>query len=157
MRSVRVNSIGNVVIEDHVEIGACPCIDRGTLGETRIGRGSKLDNLIQIGHNATIGQNCLIAGQAGLAGTSKLGDRVVMEDNLGCRTTWRLAMTRVIWAQAGVASNVPAKQAVGSTPAVPMRDFLERAVQLKRLPSMQRQLKELQKTVADLQKELGKG
>jgi UDP-3-O-[3-hydroxymyristoyl] glucosamine N-acyltransferase len=63
----------------------------------------------------------------------------------------------VIWAQAGVVGNVPAKQAVGSTPAVPMRDFLVREVQLKRLPAMQRQLKELQKIVADLQKELGKG
>jgi UDP-3-O-[3-hydroxymyristoyl] glucosamine N-acyltransferase len=63
----------------------------------------------------------------------------------------------VIWSQAGVAGNVPAKQAVGSTPAMPLRDFLEREVQIRRLPTMQRQLKELQKAVADLQKELGKG
>ena len=69
---VRVNSIGNVVIEDHVEIGAGACIDRGTLGETRIGSGSKLDNLVQVGHNVTIGRNCLIAGLAGLAGSSKV-------------------------------------------------------------------------------------
>jgi UDP-3-O-[3-hydroxymyristoyl] glucosamine N-acyltransferase len=154
---VRVNSIGNVVIEDHVEIGAGTCIDRGTLGETRIGRGSKLDNLIQVGHNATIGRNCLIAGLAGLGGSSKVGDRVVMGGQSGLPDHMTVGDDAVIWAQAGVVGNVPAKQAVGSTPAVPMRAFLEREVQLKRLPAMQRQLKELQKAVADLQKELGKG
>jgi UDP-3-O-[3-hydroxymyristoyl] glucosamine N-acyltransferase len=154
---VRVNSIGNVVIEDHVEIGACTCIDRGTLGETRIGRGSKLDNLIQIAHNVTIGQNCLIAGQVGLAGTSKLGDRVVMGGQSGVPDHMVVGDDAVIWSQAGVAANVPAKQAVGSSPAMPLRDFLEREIHIKRLPTMLRQLKELQKAVADLQKELGKG
>jgi UDP-3-O-[3-hydroxymyristoyl] glucosamine N-acyltransferase len=151
---VRVNSIGNVVIEDHVEIGAGACIDRGTLGETRIGSGSKLDNLVQVGHNVTIGRNCLIAGLAGLAGSSKVGDRVVMGGQSGLPDHMEVGDDAVIWAQAGVAGNVPAKQAVGSTPAVPLREFLERQVQLKRLPTMQRQLKELQKAVEDLQKEL---
>lgn len=151
---VRVNSIGNVVIEDHVEIGAGACIDRGTLGETRIGSGSKLDNLVQVGHNVTIGRNCLIAGLAGLAGSSKVGDRVVMGGQSGLPDHMAVGDDAVIWAQAGVAGNVPAKQAVGSTPAVPLREFLERQVQLKRLPTMQRQLKELQKAVEDLQKEL---
>jgi UDP-3-O-[3-hydroxymyristoyl] glucosamine N-acyltransferase len=154
---VRVNSIGNVVIEDHVEIGAGTCVDRGTLGETRIGRGSKLDNLIQVGHNATIGRNCLIAGLAGLGGSSKVGDRVVMGGQAGLPDHMVVGDDAVIWAQAGVVGNVPAKQAVGSTPAMPLRDFLEREVQIKRLPAMQRQLKELQKAVAELQKELGKG
>jgi UDP-3-O-[3-hydroxymyristoyl] glucosamine N-acyltransferase len=154
---VRVNSIGNVVIEDHVEIGAATCIDRGTLGETRIGSGSKLDNLIQVGHNATIGRNCLIVALAGLGGSSKVGDRVVMGGQAGLPDHMVVGDDAVIWAQAGVVGNVPAKQAVGSTPAVPMREFLERQVQLKRLPAMQRQLKELQKAVEDLQKELGKG
>ena len=154
---VRVNSIGNVVIEDYVEIGASTCIDRGTLGETRIGSGSKLDNLIQVGHNATIGRNCLIVAMAGLGGSSKVGDRVVMGGQAGLPDHMVVGDDAVIWAQAGVVGNVPAKQAVGSTPAVPMREFLEREVQLRRLPAMQRQLKELQKAVEDLQKELGKG
>jgi UDP-3-O-[3-hydroxymyristoyl] glucosamine N-acyltransferase len=154
---VRVNSIGNVVIEDYVEIGAGTCIDRGTLGETRIGSGSKLDNLVQVGHNATIGRNCLIVAMAGLGGSSKVGDRVVLGGQAGLPDHMVVGDDAVIWAQAGVVGNVPAKQAVASTPAVPMRDFLEREVQLRRLPAMQRQLKELQKAVADLQKELGKG
>jgi UDP-3-O-[3-hydroxymyristoyl] glucosamine N-acyltransferase len=154
---VRVNSIGNVVIEDNVEIGAGTCVDRGTLGETRIGSGSKLDNLIQVGHNVTIGRNCLIAGQSGLAGSAKLGDRVVMGGQSGLPDHMKVGDDAVIWAQAGVVGDVPAKQAVGSTPAVPMRAFLEREVHLKRLPTMQRQLKELQKAVEELQKELGKG
>src|SRR6201985_2332491 len=152
---VRVNSIGNVVIEDRVEIGAGTCIDRGTLGETRIGSGTKLDNLIQIGHNASIGRNRLIVALSGLGGSSKVGDRVVMGGQSGLPDHMTVGDDAVIWAQAGVVGNVPAKQAVGSTPAVPMRDFLEREVHLKRLPTMQRQLKELQKAVADLQKKLG--
>src|ERR1700751_6139878 len=152
---VRVNSIGTVVIEDHVELGAGTCIDRGTLGETRIGSGTKLDNLIQIGHNATSGRNCLIVALSGLGGSSKVGDRVVMGGQSGLPDHMTVGDDAVIWAQAGGVGNVPAKQAVGSTPAVPMRDFLEREVQLKRLPAMQRQLKALQKAVADLQKKLG--
>jgi UDP-3-O-[3-hydroxymyristoyl] glucosamine N-acyltransferase len=68
---IRINSLGNVVIEDDVEIGAGTCIDRGTLGETRINRGTKLDNLIQVGHNAMIGGNCLIVSQVGIGGSSK--------------------------------------------------------------------------------------
>ena len=75
---VRINSIGNVVIEDNVEIGAGTCVDRGTLGETRVGRGTKLDNLVQVGHNVTIGTNCLIIAQVGLAGSSKVGHRAVI-------------------------------------------------------------------------------
>ena len=153
---VRVNSIGNVVIEDYVEIGAGTCIDRGTLGETRIGRGTKLDNLIQVGHNATIGRNCLIVALAGLGGSSKVGDRVVMGGQAGLPDHMVVGDDAVIWAQAGVVGHVPAKQAVASTPAIPMREFLEREVQIRRLPSIQRQLKELQKAVEELQKELGK-
>jgi len=151
---VRVNSIGNVVIEDHVEIGAGTCVDRGTLGETRIGSGTKLDNLIQVGHNATIGKNCLIVALAGLGGSSTVGDRVVMGGQSGLPDHMVVGDDAVVWAQAGVAGNVPAKQAVGSSPAIPLREFLEREVQIRRLPTMQRQLKELQKTVEELKKEL---
>jgi len=122
---VRVNSIGNVVIEDNVEIGACTCIDRGTLGETRIGKGSKLDNLIQIGHNVMVGRNCLIAGQAGLAGTSKLGDRVVMGGQSGVPDHMTVGDDAVIWSQAGVVGNVPDNKAFGSTRVLPLLFFLE--------------------------------
>jgi UDP-3-O-[3-hydroxymyristoyl] glucosamine N-acyltransferase len=151
---VRVNSIGNVVIEDDVEIGACTCVDRGTLGETRIGAGSKLDNLVQVGHNATVGKNCLIVALAGLGGSSKVGDRVVIGGQAGLPDHMKVGNDAVIWSQAGVVGDVPAKQAVGLTPAMPVRECLEREVQLKRLPSMYKQLKELQKTVRELEQEL---
>jgi UDP-3-O-[3-hydroxymyristoyl] glucosamine N-acyltransferase len=151
---VRVNSIGNVVIEDDVEIGACTCVDRGTLGETRIGAGSKLDNLVQVGHNATIGKNCLIVALAGLGGSSKVGDRVVIGGQAGLPDHMTVGNDAVIWSQAGVVGDVPAKQAVGLTPAMPVRECLEREVQLKRLPSMYKQLKQLQKTVTELEQEL---
>ena len=151
---VRVNSIGNVVIEDYVEIGAGSCVDRGTLGETRIGAGTKLDNLIQVGHNATIGKNCLIVALAGLGGSSTVGDRVVMGGQAGLPDHMSIGDDAIVWAQAGVVGNVPAKQAVGLTPAMPVRNCLERELHLKRLPGMYRQLKELQKAVASLEKEL---
>ena len=80
---VRVNSVGNVVIEDDVEIGAGSCLDRATLGETRVGRGSKLDNLVQVGHNVTIGTNCLIVAQVGLGGSANVGHRVVLGGQSG--------------------------------------------------------------------------
>jgi UDP-3-O-[3-hydroxymyristoyl] glucosamine N-acyltransferase len=125
---VRINSIGNVVIEDDVEIGSSTCIDRGTMGETRIGRGSKLDNLIQVGHNASIGQNCLVVALVGLGGSSQLGDRVVM----------------------GGQSGLPDHMSVGDD-SVPLRDALRREMSAKRLPRMFQELKKLKQRVAELE------
>jgi UDP-3-O-[3-hydroxymyristoyl] glucosamine N-acyltransferase len=148
---VRINSIGNVVIEDDVEIGSNTCVDRGTMGETRIGRGSKLDNLIQVGHNATIGQNCLVVALVGLGGSSQLGDRVVMGGQSGLPDHMTVGDDSVVYAQSGISENIPARNLVGGTPAVPLRDALRREMSAKRLPRMFQELKELKQRVAELE------
>jgi UDP-3-O-[3-hydroxymyristoyl] glucosamine N-acyltransferase len=148
---VRINSIGNVVIEDDVEIGAGTCVDRGTMGETRIGQGSKLDNLIQVGHNATIGRNCLVVAQVGLGGSSHLGDRAVMGGQSGLPDHTTVGDDSVVYAQSGISENIADRQLVGGTPALPLRDALRREMSIKRLPRMFQELKELKQRVAELE------
>jgi UDP-3-O-[3-hydroxymyristoyl] glucosamine N-acyltransferase len=152
---IRINSIGRVVIEDEVEIGAGTCIDRGTLGETRVGRGTKIDNLVQIGHNVVIGRNCLIVAQVGMAGSVNVGDRVVMGGQVGVADHITIGDDAVIVAQAGVTGNVPPRQTYVYAPAMPRRDFLQQQIHFKRLPRLNERVKELEQKVAELEKRLG--
>jgi UDP-3-O-[3-hydroxymyristoyl] glucosamine N-acyltransferase len=145
---VRVNSIGTVVIADDVEIGAGSCIDRATLGETRIGRATKIDNLVQIGHNCTIGENCLIAGTCGLSGSVTLGDRVSLGGGVGVSDHVSIGDDAVIVARSGVATSVPAKQVWGGYPAVPYRDATEQLFSARRVPRMLRDIDELKRRLA---------
>src|SRR6202162_2069034 len=131
---IRINSIGNVVIEDEVEIGVGTCVDRGSLGETGIGRGSKLDNLIQVGHNVTIGTNCLIVAQLGLGGSSKIGHRAVIGGQAGLPDHLTIGEDALIQAQAGITNHVPARGIVIGSPAESKRDFLEQQINIRRLP-----------------------
>jgi UDP-3-O-[3-hydroxymyristoyl] glucosamine N-acyltransferase len=144
---IRIHSLGNVVIEDDVEIGSGTCIDRGTLGETRIGRGSKLDNLIQVGHNVVTGSNCLIVSQVGLGGSSSVGDRVVIGGQSGLPDHVTVGDDAVIHARSGIIGPVPEKAAMMGIPAVPLRQFMDREVKTRRLPNL---IKELQRQVAAL-------
>lgn len=148
---IRINSLGNVVIEDDVEIGAGTCIDRGTLGETRIGRGTKLDNLIQIGHNATIGGNCLIVSQVGLGGSSKLGDRVVIGGQSGLPDHVTVGDDAVVHARSGIIGHVPARAAMMGVPALPLREFMEREVKMRRIPNL---IKDLKKQIESMKEKL---
>ena len=142
------------MIEDEVEIGAGTCIDRGTLGETRIGRGSKLDNLVQVGHNVTIGINCLIVGQVGLGGSSKVGHRAVVGGQAGLSDHLTIGDDALVQAQAGITNHVPPKSIVIGSPAEPKRRFLEQQVQIRRLPKIAGELKELKQQVAVLTEKL---
>ncbi|MBW0000962.1 MAG: UDP-3-O-(3-hydroxymyristoyl)glucosamine N-acyltransferase [Verrucomicrobia bacterium] len=151
---VRINSIGHVVIEDDVEIGANTCIDRGTLGETRIGKGTKLDNLVQVGHNVTVGENCLIVAQVGLGGSSKVGDRAVVGGQAGLPDHLSVGSDAVVHAQAGITNHVPERSVVIGAPAQPKRAFLEREVHLKRLPGMFKIVKDLQQRLERLEAQL---
>jgi UDP-3-O-[3-hydroxymyristoyl] glucosamine N-acyltransferase len=147
---VRINSIGNVIIEDDVEIGANTCIDRGTLGETRVCKSAKLDNLVQIGHNVTIGKNCLIVSQVGVGGSAKVGDRAVIGGQAGLPDHLNIGNDALVQPQAGVTKNVPERAIVIGSPAVPKREFLEREFALKRLPRLIAQVKELRAQVVSL-------
>jgi UDP-3-O-[3-hydroxymyristoyl] glucosamine N-acyltransferase len=154
-QKVRINSIGNVVIEDEVEIGAGTCIDRGTLGETKIGKGTKIDNLVQIGHNVTIGKNCLIVAQVGMGGSAKVGERVVMGPQAGLPDHMSIGDDAVVVAQAGLAGNVQARQTVVGTPAIPLREFLHQQMNIKRLSRLNQRVKQLEAKVAEMEKRLG--
>jgi UDP-3-O-[3-hydroxymyristoyl] glucosamine N-acyltransferase len=154
---IRINSVGHVVIEDDVEIGCATCIDRGTLGETRVGRGSKIDNLVQVGHNVTIGQNCLIVAQVGLGGSSVVGNRAVLGGQVGLPDHLTIGDDAVVHAQAGITNHVRERTVVIGSPAQPKRDFLEREVHLKRLPAIYKAIKELQRKVAELEKLIDEG
>jgi len=151
---IRINSIGNVVIEDDVEIGAGSCVDRGTLGETRVGKGSKLDNLVQVGHNVTIGRNCLIVAQVGLGGSSKVGHRAVVGGQVGLPDHMIIGDDALVMAQAGISKDIPPKGIVIGAPAVPKGQFLEQQYHIKRLPRTARELKELKQQVAALTEKL---
>lgn len=114
----KVRQMGNVVIEDDVEIGANSCVDRGTLGATRIGRGAKIDNLVQVGHNGQIGQRVLIAGQAGLAGSVVVGDDALIGGNAGLADHVHVGAGAKIAAKSGVIGNVPPGAIFAGYPAM---------------------------------------
>ncbi|MBV8211865.1 MAG: UDP-3-O-(3-hydroxymyristoyl)glucosamine N-acyltransferase [Verrucomicrobia bacterium] len=153
---VRINSIGHVVIEDDVEIGAGTCVDRGTLGETKIGRGTKIDNLVQIGHNVTVGRNCLIVAQVGMGGSAKVGERVVLGGQAGVPDHFTIGDDAVIVAQSGLPGDVPPRVTVIGSPAMPVREYLQQQMNFKRLPRLNQRVKELEAKVAELEKRLGR-
>ncbi len=150
---LRIPSLGRVVVEDDVEIGAGATIDRATLGETRIGRGCKIDNLVMIGHNCALGADCLIAAQTGIAGSCRIGARVVMGGQVGIADHVSVGDDAVLAASAGVAYDVPARVVMIDSPAVPYREFTLRYRAVARVQRMLRDLQELRQRVLRLERE----
>ncbi len=142
---------GKVVIEDCVEIGANCCIDRAKFGETIIGAGTKIDNLVQIAHNVVIGKCCFIVSQVGIAGSSKIGDGVVLAGQAGLVDNITLGDRVVVGPQAGVTSDVGSGGQVAGSPATDAREWLKVSILLKKLPEMNRQLKEFRKRIDKLE------
>ncbi len=130
---LKVPQIGRVIIQDDVEIGANSAIDRGALKDTVIGEGTKIDNLVQIGHNAVIGRHCVLVGQVGIAGSAELGDFVVMGGHSGVIGHTRIGSGSQIAGAAHVTHDVPPGSRMGGTPAVPFREFARQVVEIKRL------------------------
>ena len=127
----KIPSIGGVVIADDVEIGANTCVDRGTIENTVIGPQTKIDNLVQIGHNCKIGGACMIVSQAGVAGSCKIGDRVVIAGQAGLADHLEIGSDSIIMAQAGVTKSFPDKSIIIGAPAVPRKDFIKQLKMLK--------------------------
>lgn len=141
----KIAQIGNVVIEDDVEIGANTAIDRATMGSTFIRKGSKLDNLIQIAHNVDIGEHTVVAAQAGISGSSKVGERSVVGGQVGIAGHLSLARGTQIGAQAGINFSITEenKQWHG-TPAQPLRDWMRASVLFKHLPALEKRITKLE-------------
>jgi len=133
---LKIPQIGKVVIEDDVEIGACTCVDRAALGETRIGRGSKLDNLIQVAHNVTIGPDTVIAAQTGISGSSRLGRHVTLGGQVGVTGHIQVGDQVTVGAQSGISNDVPARAFLFGTPARPYREVMKQLAALVRLPDL---------------------
>jgi len=136
----KIPQLGFVIIEDDVEIGANCTIDRATVGTTRIGKGTKLDNLIQVGHNVVIGENTVIAAQTGIAGSTKIGDEVMMGGQVGLKDHIEVGDHAILGAQCGVTKSVPPNTMVSGYPA---REHLK----AKREEAIIRKLPELYKTI----------
>lgn len=146
----RIHSLGAVVIGDDVEIGANTAIDRGTVADTTIGSGTKIDNLVHIGHNCRIGRDCLLCGQVGFAGSSLVGDRVVLGGQCGVSDNIEIGSDVVAAGASKIYTNVPAGRMIMGAPAVKMESHIEMYKAQRRLPRLAKLVDELQKTVSNL-------
>lgn len=150
---VKIPQAGIVRLEDDVEIGACSCVDRATSGETVVGRGSKIDNLVQVGHNSVIGPLSILCAQVGLAGSTELGKGVVLAGQVGAAGHLRIADQAKVGAQSGVISDIDAGAVVLGTPAMPARNFMRSAAVYSKLPELRKELRDLRKRLEALEKE----
>ncbi len=140
MRHRKVPQVGRVVIEDDVEIGANAAVDRAALDVTRVGKGTKIDNLVQVAHNGAIGRHCLIVGQSGIAGSTKLGDYVTVAAQAGLAGHLTVGSRAVVGGQAGVTKDIPAGKVVVGSPAFDAREARKSYALLKSLPRFKKQL-----------------
>jgi len=143
---------GGVVLEDFVEIGANSCVDRAKFGDTVIGMGTKIDNLVQIGHNCKIGKCCLLAGQAGLAGSTQIGNGVRMGGQSGAIEHLKVGDGAMIASKSVATGNIDAGCSVFGTPARDIKRMMRAVAETNRLPETVKRIKELEKKVANLEK-----
>ena len=138
---LKIPQAGTVTIEDRVEIQANACIDRSSVGETRIGAGTKIDNLVQVGHGSTVGKDTLLCAQVGLAGSTKVGSRVVLAGQVGVAGHCSIGDGVIATAQSGIPGDVEAGLTVSGYPAIENRRWLRNVAMLNRLPELLRNLK----------------
>jgi len=142
--------VGRVVVGDNVEIGANTCVDRAALGETRIGSGSKIDNLVQLGHNVQVGENCILVSQVGIAGSTKLGRNVIIAGQVGVAGHLEIGEGCRVGAKSGVGRSLPPGTDVSGIPAMDHATFLKSSAVQGRLPEMARTVRRLEKEVEAL-------
>jgi UDP-3-O-[3-hydroxymyristoyl] glucosamine N-acyltransferase len=146
---------GITVIGDDVEIQANSCVDRATVGETRIAKGAKLDDLVLVGHGGSVGENTLLCGQVGLAGSTKIGNKCVLAGQVGCSGHLTVGDGAVIAAQSGVPSDVPPGAFYSGYPAVERRQWLKNAAAISRLPELAKTVRQLEAEIAKLKAHVG--
>lgn len=152
-RWLKIPQTGRVVVEDDVEIGAGTTIDCASVGETRIARGAKIDNLVQIGHSCTVGEDSLLCAQVGLAGSSRIGRRVILAGQAGVAGHLEIGDDVVLTAKSATSHNVPAGRVISGIPAFDNRDWLRSTAAFRRLGDMQRTLRTLAARLAALEKD----
>ncbi|MFP3867416.1 MAG: UDP-3-O-(3-hydroxymyristoyl)glucosamine N-acyltransferase [Desulfobacteraceae bacterium] len=148
---VKIPQLGTVVIEDDVEIGANCTIDRGALGETRICRGVKIDNLVQVAHNVVIGENTIVVAQVGISGSTRIGKNVQLAGQVGLVGHIEIGDQVRIGAQSGVTHSIPAGQTVTGSPARPHAEFLRIMGVMARLPQLHKTIRDLEKRIEALE------
>lgn len=144
-RWLKIPQAGRVVIEDDVEIGAGTTIDRASVGESRIGRGSKIDNLVQIGHSCTVGEDSLLCAQVGLAGSSHIGSRVILAGQAGVAGHLTIGDDVVLTAKSATSHDIPPGKVISGIPAFDNRDWLRSVAAFRRLGDIQRTVRELER------------
>ncbi len=148
---VKIPQAGIARLEDDVELGACTCIDRATLGETVVGRGSKIDNLVQVAHNVTVGQLSILCAQAGISGSTTLGQLVVLGGQAGIAGHLKIGALARIGAQAGVPQDVEDGASLMGTPSMPMLGWYRSSSTFEKLPQMAKELRALRKRLEVLE------
>ena len=151
-RHVKIDQVGIVEIGDDVEIGANSTIDRARFGKTIIGEGSKIDNLVQIGHNVVIGKHCLIISQTGISGSSRLGDHVTAAGQVGIGGHVTIGSKAVLSARTGVTASIPGDAVYAGKPALPMRDEMKLQALVRRLPKLIERVKTLEAALLESKK-----
>ena len=152
----KIPQIGTVRLADGVDVGANSCIDRATLGATSIGKDSKLDNLVQIGHNVSLGEQCLIISQVGIAGSTRVGHRVTMAGQAGIAGHLTIGDDVTIGPQAGVPQDIPAGVSGSGSPFVEGRTYMRTAVLLTRLPELNKRVQQLEKELTEMKELLAR-
>lgn len=143
----KIAQIGNVVVEDDVEIGANTAIDRATMGSTFVRKGAKIDNLIQIAHNVDVGEHCVVAAQSGISGSTKLGERSVIGGQVGIAGHLNLGKRTQIGAQAGINFNTEENKQWHGSPAQPLKEWMRSTVIFKKLPEVDKRIRDLEAKV----------
>ena len=143
----KIPQVGIVVVEDDVEIQAGSCVDRATLGETRIGRGTKIDNLVQVGHNVVVGEDTILCAQVGLSGSTTVGKGVTLAGQVGSGGHLTIGDGVTAVAQSGIPGDVAPGKVIAGSPAMDMRDWLRASAAFPRLADLQKEVRELRKKV----------
>jgi len=154
---LKIPQHADVIIEDDVEIGANSAIDRPAVGETRIGAGTKIDNLVQIAHGVVVGRRALFAAQVGIAGSTVVEDDVILAGQVGISGHIRVGKGAMVTAQSGVPKSIEPGEVISGYPATTQREWLKSAAALRQLPAMRRRIADLEQRLAELEEKLANG
>lgn len=153
----KILQAGIVVLEDDVEIGAHACVDRATVGETRIGRGTKIDNLVQIGHGSSVGEHCVLAAQVGLAGSTKVGNYVMLAGQVGAAGHLTIGDRVVATAQSGIGRSIEPGRKISGSPEMDTTLWKKNYLLMHDFPELVKKVRQLEKELAELRRKLAGG